>query len=197
MKYLFLDLETTGLDPTTHGIVQIAGIVEIDGEVKEKFNFKCALFSGQTMSPDALKITGLTPEKIRDFSDPLRTYESVVGIFRKYVDRYNKLDKFFMVGQNTHFDYQFLDKFFRNCADNFLHAYIFYEKIDLIAITALFRSSGLLHLDNVKLETVAKRFDIKYEKHDAASDIAVTREIFHKYVGYLKRDSHPVFGAAI
>ena len=30
-KVLWLDIETTGLDPERHGIVQIAGIIEIDG----------------------------------------------------------------------------------------------------------------------------------------------------------------------
>ena len=39
MKNLWIDLETTGLDVKKHGVVQIAGIVEIDGEIQESFNF--------------------------------------------------------------------------------------------------------------------------------------------------------------
>jgi uncharacterized protein YprB with RNaseH-like and TPR domain len=34
---LFIDIESTGLDPKRNGIIQIAGIIEINGEVKEKF----------------------------------------------------------------------------------------------------------------------------------------------------------------
>ena len=39
-KLLYFDTETTGLDPVRNGIIQIAGIIVIDGEVKEEFNIK-------------------------------------------------------------------------------------------------------------------------------------------------------------
>lgn len=197
MKLLFIDTETSGLDPTTHGIVQIAGIIEIDGEIKEKFNFKCQLFEGQTINADALKANKLTVEQIREFPDPLPVYKKLVAIFRKYIDQYNKVDKFYMVGQNVPFDYAFLEKFFKNCGDNYLYAYIFYDKIDLVALTAAFRVSKLLTLENVRLETVAKHFGIQYVAHDAEADIEVTREIFYRFVNYLKKDSHPVFDAIV
>lgn len=39
MKVLFFDLETTGTLVNRHGIHQISGMVVIDGEVRESFNF--------------------------------------------------------------------------------------------------------------------------------------------------------------
>lgn len=36
-KLIYLDLETTGLVPDEHGVIQISGEIEIDGETKEIF----------------------------------------------------------------------------------------------------------------------------------------------------------------
>jgi DNA polymerase-3 subunit epsilon len=40
MKYFFFDLETTGTKYWKNGIHQISGLIEIDGEIKEKFDFR-------------------------------------------------------------------------------------------------------------------------------------------------------------
>lgn len=40
MKVVFFDLETTGTLVNKHGIHQISGMIVIDGEVKETFDFK-------------------------------------------------------------------------------------------------------------------------------------------------------------
>ena len=39
-KIFYFDTETTGLDPKRHDIIQLAYIVEINGEVKEEGEFK-------------------------------------------------------------------------------------------------------------------------------------------------------------
>lgn len=39
MKILYYDLETTGVKYWKNGIHQIAGMIEIDGEIVEAFNF--------------------------------------------------------------------------------------------------------------------------------------------------------------
>lgn len=43
MKVVFFDLETTGTLVNKHGIHQISGMIVIDGEVKETFDFKVHL----------------------------------------------------------------------------------------------------------------------------------------------------------
>ena len=42
VKKIFYDLETTGVDHRRNGIHQLAGCIEIDGEIVESFNFKVA-----------------------------------------------------------------------------------------------------------------------------------------------------------
>ena len=41
---MFYDLETTGLEVGKHGIHHISGMIEVDNEIKEKFDFKVRPF---------------------------------------------------------------------------------------------------------------------------------------------------------
>ena len=43
IKRLYLDLETTGIYHKCNGIIQLAGIMEIDGNITDKFNWKVSL----------------------------------------------------------------------------------------------------------------------------------------------------------
>lgn len=196
MKLLFIDVETTGLDPAKHGIIQIAGIVEIDGEVKEKFNLFCGLFEGQIISQQALTVNARTVEEIRQFPPPRQTYTELLAILDRHVDRYAKADKFYMVGQNVTFDHKFLDAWFKRNGNEYLYAYIHYDRIDLVALTAAFKVAGIIKPDNVRLETVAKCFGITYKAHDAEADIATTREIFYRYVGEIRNPTLPILQPA-
>lgn len=187
MKLLFLDTETTGTDPKKHGVIQIAGIVEIDGDIKEEFNFKCQPFPGQLISQDALKINGITLEQIKTFPMPGDTYKELETIFSKHIDRYDKTDKFYLVGQNIRFDYDMLTEFFMRNSNPYLYGYISYHLIDLIAITAMFTLAGKLKTANMKLMSIAEAMGIKFNAHDAMEDIKVCHEIFHRYKNIISK----------
>ncbi len=184
---LFIDLETTGVEPGKHGVVQIAGIIEIDGKIAEEFEFKSRLFPGQVSEPQALQVIGRTAEEIAGYPEPRLAYEGLAGIFNKYIDRYDKTDKLHMAGQNPRFDYDFLTAFFQNNGNQFLYAYIQFHLIDLMAATALFQAAGKMKVPNMKLETVSSYFGIQYKAHDAKEDVRVTRELYHTYVNLIKQ----------
>ena len=186
MKLLFLDTETTGLNPEKHGLIQVAGIIEIDGVEKERFDLHCQIFDEQVVDPKALKVNGHTLEQIKKYPEPTKTHAEFKAILEKYVDKYDKSDKFYIVGQNIPFDYGLLDKWFKNCGDDYLYSYINYDKVDLVALTAAFKVAGIHDFENVKLETVAKKFGIEFKAHDAAADIDVTRQVFYRYVDEIK-----------
>lgn len=191
MKLLFLDTETTGVDPLKNGVVQIAGIVDIDGEVVEEFELKCRPFPGQTYTMEALKVIEKTIDELKAYPDPRETFNTLLKIFQKYIDRYNKNDKFNLVGQCPRFDYDMLDAWFKNNGERYFYAYIQYHLIDLVAATALFRAAGKIQVPNMKLETMSKYFGIPHKAHDALEDIRVTRKIFYQYVDLVKQIQMP------
>ena len=186
MKLLFLDTETTGTEWVKHGVIQIAGIVDIDGEVKKEFNFKCRPFKGQLLDPKAMELHKLTREELATWPDPKEAYQELLKVLDGFVDRYSKEDKFYMVGQNTKFDYDFMNKFFKLNQNFYFYGYVFYHLIDLIQMSCLFRVAGIVNVPNMKLETMAKYFGIPLEAHKAENDIKATRALFYKYLEMVK-----------
>lgn len=61
---IVLDIETTGLDPDTHGIVSI-GAVDIS-EPDEYFYEECRIREGEKIDPQALDVNGFTLDECRD-----------------------------------------------------------------------------------------------------------------------------------
>ena len=60
VKKFFYDLETTGVDHRRNGIHQLAGCIEIDGEIVESFNFKVAPNPKAIIEEEVLKVGGGT-----------------------------------------------------------------------------------------------------------------------------------------
>lgn len=61
MKVLYFDCETTGTDPIEQDITQISGLIEIDGKVVDKFNFRCQPLNWDGISPEALEAWNRDP----------------------------------------------------------------------------------------------------------------------------------------
>ena len=64
MKICYIDTETTGLDSKTCGIIQLAAIMEIDGEVVSEFETRIRPFDGCAISSEALEISGAKVEDL-------------------------------------------------------------------------------------------------------------------------------------
>lgn len=195
MKLLYLDTETSSLDPKLGCLLQISGIIEIDGKVSQEFDLRLRPHPLAVISPEALKINKLDPERLHDPDrlEPIDAYKKLKSIFLTYIDKYDKTDKFHLVGQNVHFDYGFLLELWMRQGDNYLGSFVYYHKIDLIALTASLRLAGKLpkdeRLPSMKLEALCSYFQMSPQTHDSMSDIRQTREIFGRYVQFLQ--SHP------
>lgn len=177
MKILYFDTETTGFSAKEQDIIQIAGIIEIDGSVKEEFNFKCQPFSYENISEDALKINGMTIEKLKTFKTPQEMYKKLIGIFMKYVNNLTFSSKFVPSGQNIPFDLRFLDQFFIKNNDVNFHSWIEPGIIDLLQLTTKLKRSGKYNFENQKLGTIAQFFNVPLIAHDALEDIKATRTL--------------------
>ena len=183
-KVLYLDTETTGLDPLKNDIIQLAMIVEIDGVVKGEYNMKCQPHDYDSISPEALLVHGLKVPEIKTFPPPIELYNDLMLVLDGHVDRYNKEDKFLPVGYNVTFDLNFLAEFLKKCnpLDKYgLGSFIRWCPFDLLAHL---RNKAFVNgsdLPNFKLETVAKAHGIELAAHDALADIRATRELCKEY----------------
>ena len=181
-KILWIDTETGGLDPTRHGIHQIAGIVQIGKEVKEEFNIKMRPFDDDIMEDEALAVSNTTIDEVMknplDVIDGFRTLRDTI---ERYVDKYKPEDKFIIAGQNPLFDRGFIHNLFLKCGiiPYGINSHVMnYNCLDLLDLTKLLSNLGLLKLGNLKLDTVCKFLGISLTAHDAFSDIKATKEAY-------------------
>jgi DNA polymerase-3 subunit epsilon len=185
MKYIFCDTETSGLDPSKHALIQIAGLIDIDGEIKESFDIRMQPFKNQFLSKESLKVNGLTFEDISKYVKPQEGYNQFIEILSKYVSKFDKSDKFFFVGFNSSFDDTFLRQFFVNCEDQYYGSWFWWPTIDVATFAMEFLKEERSKFPNFKLATVAKSLGIDVDEsrlHEALYDSILTRSIYRKIV---------------
>lgn len=179
MKVLWIDTETTGTNPARHGIVQLALIVEIDGVVHERKSwFMCP--TGKAIDPDALRVHGMSREDISKFPPVQQVKPQVEEFLAKYVNRYDKTDKFVPAGFNLGFDMDFFAAMWRDCGDEYFYSFVGGGcTIDPFRTVGMLEWGGLIpELPKRNLVGMCEFFGVKIEKaHNAMSDIEATREL--------------------
>lgn len=180
-KTLFFDVETTGLNPTTCSIVQLSGIIDIDGTIVEEFNFTIAPDKDAEISQEALDVIGKTKEELLSYTSPDTVYLQFVALLEKHVDKYDRSDKFYPAGYNVRFDLDFLQSFFKKRGNKFgTGSYQNWRAIDVMQFVHYMDYLGKISLENHKLGTLCQHFGINIEAHDSLSDIKATRELLLK-----------------
>ena len=186
MKLLYFDTETTGIDAVKNEIVQIAGLIEVDGTVVEEFNFRCQPTDWDNVDPEALKVTGLTIEELKTYDTPEMAGRELKKVFDKYIDKYNKKDKFYPAGHNVSFDLDFLQAFWKKHVDPYgIGSYQNWRAIDTRVIANFFAFSGMLDCKDVKLGTLCEIYGIELDAHDALNDIRACRTLLQEFQKHL------------
>lgn len=181
-KLFFYDLETTGTNPGRHGIHQISGEIVIDGKTVETFDFKVQPNPKAQIEDAALAVGGVTREQIMAYPPMGQVYTQLVTMLAKYVNKYDKTDKFHLVGYNNRgFDDNFLRGFFLQNGDKFFGSFFWADSIDVLVLASTFLADHRAELQNFKLATVADFLGIDTtagKLHDASFDIFVTKAVF-------------------
>jgi DNA polymerase III subunit epsilon len=185
MKILYFDTETTGISPEKNDIVQLSGMVEIDGKVVEEFNLRCQPFSFENVQREALEVTGLTLTDLMSYPKPDVLYDEFIDILMRYVDKYDKNDKFYPAGYNVRFDLEFMNQFFKKNGDNYWGSFCNWKAIDGLPMMHFLELCNHVSLPNYKLSTVCEFFGIEIDAHDALSDIRATKQLLDKLKTYI------------
>jgi DNA polymerase-3 subunit epsilon len=217
MKKIFYDLETSGLDKNKCSIIQLSGYVEIDGEVQDFFDFKMRPWDGSDFEPKALELyenRGISMDEILLYSNPKIVFKKFQELLCKYVNKYDKKDKFYLYGYNNRgFDDDFLRNYFTKMNDPYFGSFFHQNTIDIMVLASEYLLEVRPNMPNFKLQTVAEvlQLDVQPEMlHDAEYDVKLTRLAynifksnpdFKKYIETMQNLSvemdynyHPFFG---
>ena len=205
-KILWLDSETSGLDPKRHAIVQLAMLMDINGEVVDKLTLNIKpqetdmvnfvmndkpqemewdeiQFMAEAIGNATLPVNGISFKDMIGYLDPMEAHKQIVEFLDKYIDKFNKEDKAWIGGYNVRFDLDFLAQFFEKCEDKFLGSYIKWRCLDPYTILQNNDYKANEHLKSLSLENVCKEFELEHTAHDALSDIEATRHLWFKLMG--------------
>jgi len=108
-----MDTETTGLDYKVHDIVTLAMLIEIDGEIADSLELRIQPINWDDISEEALKVNGFTREQLKTFDPPKVAHAKLIKFLSRYVNRYNRADKYQPAGYNVGFDVGFLGEFLK------------------------------------------------------------------------------------
>ncbi len=176
----WIDIESTGLDPAKNDVVQIALLIEENGEIVEEAEIKLRPNPGSVISDAALRTTNSTIEQIQAYPSQAEGLYKFKKVLDGYVSRYDKRDKLFLAGYNIKFDVDFLNAAFEKNHDSYFFSYFFSCFIDVKSNVGEYFLQDDIVLPNYKLSTVCSHFGIKFKPHDAMEDIKATRKLYYE-----------------
>lgn len=153
-KLIFLDTETTGLDPLKHEIIDIAMIIVTEDE-RTIYNTKIKPSRILDANLKALEINGYTTDK----------WEAAPDMAECIHDIQKHLQDGYIIGYNPQFDVGFLEAAFKEYKLNVPRM----RSIDLMALSFYFLSP--LGLKSLSLDSVRKFLGIStHNAHTALKD---------------------------
>ncbi len=187
MKLAFCDLETTGLDPAKHGIWSIALILQVNGKVLDKLDYRCRPFVQDIVDPEALKIGHTSAEQIIQYPKPTDIYQALTIKLGCHVDKYDRSDKFHFIGYNALFDYQFLRRFWEKNSDQWFGSWFWHPPIDIMTIAGAALMDKRHLLANFRQSTVYEHLfgdpPPVHQLHSAIHDVQLTMALYDLLVG--------------
>ena len=189
-KIIFIDTETGGVNPEKAALIQLSGIIRIDKKDVEKFNFYIKPFENSEVTEKALEVQGRTLEELKTdkYVEEKEVYKQFINLLDKYIDKYDRTDKFIVAGYNVRFDVDILKAFFQRHGNNFLFSYLDSSMLDPLYSIRLLQIAEILPvLENNKLETWCKHFGIELKAHDSLEDIVATKKLIGKLISLIRK----------
>lgn len=187
MVKIFFDAETTGTNYKLHSMIQLAGLIEVDGEVVDSFNYDIRPHPKAIIEEAAMIVNGKTKEEIMQYPDMKTVHKAFTRKLAKYIDKYDNKNKAYLIGFNNRaFDDFFLRYFFELCGDRFIGSWFWVDTLDVLCLAGEYLIDRRTEMPSFKLKRVAMTLGIgvdKEELHDALYDVKLTRQIYRIVTG--------------
>lgn len=182
MKVIYIDTETTGLNPNENGMIEIAAIIEQSGTIIDEIVLELNPLSYSKpiiITPEALEVNGRDEKDFPKLPNSERQFKRFIRFLNKHIDRFDKTDKLKVIGYNVTFDIGFIEAWFKDNGNDFYGAYFYRKELDVFALVKHLTHFGLIDTEDEKLGTICEHFGIEHgEKHTAKADIIATRELY-------------------
>ena len=177
--FIVFDLETTGLNPASEEITEIAAVRVVEGEIRD--SFQTYVNPHKPIPAEITELTGISDETVADAPD----LDKAVPAFLAWAGE----GQYPLVAHNAGFDMGFL-----RTACQRLGIEREFTSIDTLEMSRLM----LPHMHKFKLNILAKELQVgPFEHHRASEDAAVLGRIYVKLLKRLREEMHAVTTADI
>lgn len=190
-KTFWFDCETTGLKAGVHEAHQVAYLIDFNGEILAEGTIWIRPTKWELVEESALAVSGVTVEILKSskYVLPDSAHRSLVSAMGKYVNKFERSDKFYPAGYNARFDYDFLQELFRQAGDPYFGSWFNHRTVDPLALVRILDYQGLMvhpdgsRLANHQLSTVCAAYGVEIaHAHNAIEDVKATRDLYSKIV---------------
>ena len=182
---LWLNIKTTSLHSKTAAVVQIAGLLEVGGEVIDTIDLLCAPHKGCSVEPKALELAGGDMNILNELPPARKVVQNFIKFIQTYADGSDPYVKLILCGYNTSFCFSVMDAFFyRNSPRTYLSKHFMTATLDVMNCVALARYKNKIKLDEIKgnsLVSMCEHFNVRLENPlDGIQCASATRQLFHQ-----------------
>lgn len=188
-KVLYVDTETTGTNEFIQEPHQISIFIEIDGSLREDHIFYAQPIHWDKVETEALDISGVTMEQLRAYPEAGITYARMINILGRYVNKFDKNDKYVCAGQNVRFDMRMLNQWFQKLGDKYFYSWVNSRvTLDTLQPAQWFQFLETLpDMPNAKLISICEALGVPLEcAHDAREDLKATRILVKAFMECMK-----------
>jgi len=184
MSVVFLDFETSGLNPYHDDIIEIA-IKQMNND--NSFSTLVHPQSNECISQQITALTGISNELLRKEGIPWKTAYSELNDFLRSILQKSPDGKLYIVAHNGEtFDFLFLKRIFNDL--NKLNIKTVNQK-NIVYIDSLLLSRRLLKRVSYKQETLCKTYNINTKgNHRALNDVRALEELYTKLCEILNKE---------
>jgi DNA polymerase-3 subunit alpha (Gram-positive type) len=184
MRLLFFDVESTGLDPERHSLIEI-GMVFYDNGADLR-TFDCTFGSPGPVSLGALKVNRRSTASLSCENDNINTSKLVEFLLSLPSD---KGDPILFAGHNVSFDVAMLKRHLLNNGFENLGELFSHRVIDTATVGEFLRQAGVISMASMSLTNLAKSLGLPTDSkqlHGAVYDANLTLDVYFAMLNKIK-----------
>ena len=181
MLKIYYDTRTTGCKPWKHSLIRVAGLIEKEGHIVEKFDIWSAPHPKAQIDKGTLELQNMIEEDLLFLPSMEQAHAEFCEILTKYISKFDKDDKAFLVGYNNRaFDDIFLRTWFELCGDVYMGSWFWPDTRDVMVLASEHLENMRTEMPDFSMKTVAKTLGLKINEDFLLPNALYSCEILRK-----------------
>lgn len=180
-RYIFIDTETTGLDPALHDVIEVAALVmeeDINNIPKEiaRYHGKWGITDG-IVDIEALHVNGrLATDDV--FGNDLQYKASLINGFADFLAKY-VTSTTFIIGGNVGFDIDFINALFKKYGLDATRILSKRKAVDIQHIARFLYDAALIDVPDFRMATLVWHIlGANVWPHNAMQDVLLSKDLY-------------------